>query len=177
MNNIQNKLKHRWISPKANSFNSDLHGLGVIAIEDIQKGETVGVLGGMIVHENDIKQYWDEIGHIGIQISDDFFIVPHSRDELNELGVYNHSCNPNIGFKNSIEFVAIHNILKGVELVFDYAFNETLNENFECKCGSSECRGIITKDDWKIKSIQERNFDYFSPYLKEKINEKNKTGS
>lgn len=169
MEDLHNIWAHRWINPKARLHKSKVQGLGVVAVEDISKGEKVGVLGGIVVPSSEIDEYWEKIGHIGIQIDDEFFIVPSNRKELEKTGIFNHSCKPNCGFSNQIILVAIKEIKKGEELVFDYAFNETLMEEFKCNCGSKECRKIIKPTDWKNKEIQEKYGKYFSPYLKEKI--------
>ncbi len=171
MTDLHNIWKHRWITPKAKSTKSKLHGIGVVAVENISKDETVGVLGGIILTKSEIKNYWRKMkmGHVGIQFSDDFFICPTTRKELEETGIFNHSCEPNCGFKNSIELVAIRDIKAGEELVFDYAFCESLMESFECSCGSKNCRKIIKPTDWKIPEIKKKYGNYFSPYLKTKI--------
>ncbi len=169
MEDLHKTWPHRWITPKAKSVKSPIHGLGVISVKEISKGESVGVLGGIIVPTLEIKDYWKKLGHVGIQISDDFFIVPTTRKELEETGVFNHSCDPNCGFKSSIEFVALKNIKSGEELTFDYAFCESLIESFKCKCGASNCRKIIKPADWKNPELQKKFGGYFSPYLKNKL--------
>lgn len=170
MEDLHNKWSHRWLNPKAKKIDSKIHGWGVMAIEKISKGETIGVLGGIIIPSTEIKTYWKEMGHVGIQMSDDFFIVPSNKRELDEKGVFNHSCDPNCGIKSSIKLVAIKDIEKGEEIVFDYAMNESLNEEFKCNCKSINCRKIIRPTDWKIQELQEKYKDYFSEYIKSKFN-------
>jgi len=109
------------------------------------------------------------MGHVGIQIHDDFFIVPSNREELEKIGVFNHSCDPNIGFSEDIQLIAMKNIQPGEELAFDYAFNETSFEKFDCNCNSVNCRKIITSEDWKRKDLQEKYSEFFSPYVKRKF--------
>lgn len=167
MQDLHERWPHRWVTPKARSTSSPLHGLGIVAVGRIGKGEAV--LGGVIVPASEIAEYWDRMGHMGIQISDGFFIVPTSREELEERGVINHSCDPNIGFAENNVFVAIRDIEADEELTFDYAFNETLMHPFTCKCGSAQCRKTITAEDWKLPRLQDRYRDYFSPYLRRKI--------
>lgn len=166
---LHTKWSHRWLSPKAEARQSSIEGLGVFAKEDIAKGEYVGVLGGVIVPKSEIEEYWKTVSHVGIQINDDFFIVPTTRKELEEKGVFNHSCEPNIGFNDSITFVAIKDIKQGEELVFGYAFNETYHHGFDCNCQSKNCRKYIKSDDWKLKEIQDKYKNYYSPYLKAKL--------
>lgn len=160
----------RWLTPKAKVINSKIEGLGVQAIKPIKNGEAVGVLGGLIIPRKEVKEYWKKEGHVGIQISNDFYIVPPNRNELKKYGVYNHSCDPNIGFgAESVIFYAIRNIKAGEELVFDYAFCELDKPSFKCNCGSKKCRGVIKSTDWKNKELQKKYGKYFSPFIKEKL--------
>lgn len=175
MQDIHERWAHRWLSSKAKAFNSPIEGLGVVAIKDISKGENVGVLGGVTVPVSEIKEYWKAMGHVGIQFDDNFFIVPTNRKELEQKGVFNHSCNPNCGFDGSIKLVAIKDISAGEELTFDYAFCESLIveedslNDFECNCGSENCRKLIKPTDWQILDLQIKYKEYFSPYLKKKF--------
>jgi len=166
MNDLHSKFNHRWHSEKVKSFESPIHGLGVVATADIQAGELVFVYGGVIVPKTQIKNYWKEMGHVGIQIDQDFWLCPTSRAELEIKGVINHSCDPNVGFKNQVELIAVRDIKKDEEIVFDYAFCESYMESFACKCGSANCRENITKDDWKNPKLRAQYSKYFSSYLK-----------
>src|SRR6185437_15536376 len=125
MEDLHQRWGHRWLNPKAECRESKIEGLGVFANKKILKGEVCGVLGGVIVHRDDIKEYRKIMTQVGIQVDRDFFIVPTNREDLEKYGVFNHSCNPNIGFLNSIAFVAIRDVEPREELVFDYAFCET----------------------------------------------------
>jgi SET domain-containing protein len=167
---LHKRWEHRWLTTKAKSFSSPQHGLGIIATEDINIGEDILVYGGIIISKSEIEEYWKIMGHVGTQIDDNFFIVPTSREELEARGTINHSCEPSIGFKNQIQLHAIKDIKSGEELFLDYAFCESLYPNtFECNCGSQVCRKVITKDDWKIKELQEKYVNSFSPYLRDKF--------
>jgi len=169
MEDLHKRWPHRWITPKGEAFKSKIHDIGVKAIENIKKGENIAVFGGIVVPVKEIKEYWEKIGHIGIQISEDFFIVPSTREEVERGGVFNHSCGPNCGFSNTFTLIAIKDIKIGEELVFDYAFNENVVEPFECNCKSENCRKIIKPTDWKIKEIQDKYREYFTPYVKSKF--------
>ncbi|MBI4176533.1 MAG: SET domain-containing protein-lysine N-methyltransferase [Candidatus Aenigmarchaeota archaeon] len=160
---------HRWLTPKAKPAKSKIHGLGVIAVKPIRKGDIVSVHGGIIVPKSEINKYRKKCGHIGNQIDDNFFMCPANRDELKKGGVFNHSCNPNRGFIDSIITVAIREIKPGKEICADYAFFESHFEPFKCNCGSRNCRKIIRPDDWKMPAIRKKYGKYFSPYLKKKI--------
>jgi uncharacterized protein len=167
---LHTRWEHRWLTPKAQSFNSPAHGLGIKAIDNIQKGENVLVYGGVIIHSSEMGEYWKIMGHVGTQIDDNFFIVPTSREELQARGTINHSCEPNCGFKSQIQLMAIKDIKKGEEITLDYSFCESLFPmSFECKCGTLSCRKKVTNNDWKIKDLQKKYSQYFSPYLRTKF--------
>ena len=87
-----------------------------------------------------------------------------TRDKIYSSGVINSY------FPISDEyFLAAQN--KDEELTVDYAFIDNEDYSFKCTCGSTNCRGTITGFDWKIKELQEKYYDYFAKYLKDKINE------
>lgn len=167
MENIHKRWPHRWLNSKAEARKSGIEGTGVFAKEAIREGETVGVLGGVIVPREEIGEYRKLMTQVGIQIDKDFFIVPTEREELERQGVFNHSCEPNIGFSNSVSFVAMRDIKPEEELVFDYAFCETAYDGFECRCGTPNCRKHITPEDWRREDIRSKYGRYFSPYLRD----------
>jgi hypothetical protein len=53
----------------------------------------------------------------------------------------NYSCKPNTIAKNRSD-VAVRNIKKGEEITSDYSDNGI--ESFICKCGSKQCKKLIT---------------------------------
>jgi SET domain-containing protein len=170
MEDVHTRWPHRWLHEKAEPRRSPIEGTGVFAKEDIPKGEVVAVLGGVIVPKSEIAEYRKVIGDYGIQIDDNFFIVPTSRQEPQEYGVFNHSCEPNIGLSSSLSFVTIRDIKKEEELMFDYAFSESEEDAFfVCQCGTPSCRKDIKHDDWQRKDLQEKYGNYFSPYLRAKF--------
>ncbi|MBS3170515.1 SET domain-containing protein-lysine N-methyltransferase [Candidatus Woesearchaeota archaeon] len=166
---LHKRWPHRWLNSKAKPGNSLIHRYGVFAKEDIKKDEPINVFGGIAVPKTEIEEYRKIISHAGIQVSDDFFIVPSNNEELIEQGIFNHSCEPNVGFNSSVTMIAIRNINAGEELVMNYAFMETYFEPFECNCGSSECRKTIDSNTWKDLDFQKKYGKFFSPYLKDKF--------
>jgi len=169
MKDLHKLWPHRWITPKANSIDSPIQGIGTAATAQIKKGETIAFLGGVIVPRRDIDEYRNKMEHRGIQISEDFFICPTTIEEIRHTGIFNHSCSPNIGYESLIQFVAMRNINSGEELTFDYAFSESYFKAFKCNCRSYNCRNKITQNDWKNNNIQKKSGKYFSPYLKKKL--------
>ena len=170
MDDLHTRWPHRWLTPKAQPGKSEIHRYGVFAKEIINKDEAINVFGGIAVPRSEIYEYRKIISHAGVQVSDDFFIVPASTKEIEEQGIFNHSCEPNVGFNSSVTMVAIRDIEPGEELVMSYAFMESDFEPFECRCGSAACKKVIDSNTWKDSEIQKKYGEYYSPYLKAKIN-------
>ncbi|MFH1632238.1 MAG: SET domain-containing protein-lysine N-methyltransferase [bacterium] len=166
---LHERWPHRWLTPKARPGDSKIHRYGIFAIEDIKKGEPINVFGGIAVPRSEIYEYRKIVSHAGVQVSDDFFIVPSSNEEIKESGIFNHSCEPNVGFNSSVTMVAIRDIESGEELVLNYAFMETDFEVFVCNCGSSDCRKTIDSTTWEDPEFQKMYGEYYSPYLKDKF--------
>jgi len=159
---------HRWITSKANPQKSSIDGLGMFATSPIAKGEVVAVYGGIIVPKTDIELHREKLGAIrGIQISEDFFMCATEK----KGGLFNHSCEPNLGYKNTIFIVAMSDIISGEELVFDYGMSESNFKPYTCTCGSQVCRKTITSNDWKDKELQNKHGEYFASYLKDRIDD------
>ena len=103
-------------------------------------------------------------------IDDYYFIAAKNAKEEKQIKLYiNHSCLPNCGLRGEITFVAMRDIEKNEQLSIDYAFLDNEKYSFKCECRENCCRSIITGEDWKIKELQDRYFEYFAEYLKQKI--------
>jgi uncharacterized protein len=167
---IQNPaLSYR--SPKTEVRESKIHGRGVFATADIKKGQVVLVKGGYIVSRQQLReQITPCLGPVGIQIDEDLFIVPLTQAEREGSMLYtNHSCDPNLGIRGEITFVALRDISAGEELTHDWAMTDDDDYALECNCGSFECRGTLTGKDWQRPELQQRYAGYFSAYLAQKI--------
>lgn len=166
---LHSRWPHRWLTPKAKPGDSLIHRYGIFATEHINQGEPINVFGGIAVPRSEINEYRKLVSHAGIQVSDDFFLVPASEEEIKEQGIFNHSCEPNVGFNSSVTMVAIRDIEAGEELVMNYAFMETDFEAFECNCGAPSCRKTIDNNTWKDVDFQKLYEKYYSPYLQRKF--------
>ncbi len=63
----------------------------------------------------------------------------------------NHSCDPNMMYDTGDNIIARREIRSGEELTVDYGcFVVNVDQDFICSCGSSNCRKMIRKDDWKF---------------------------
>lgn len=157
------------ISNKVEVRDSPIHGKGMFAKKDIKKGEVVFIKGGYILTRDEF--YSNGTINSYLPLDDNYFLASKSKEDELHIKLYNnHSCDPNCGLRGEITFIAIKDIRQGEELTCDYAFIDNEDYEFECSCGSVNCRHIVTGRDWKIKELQEKYRDYFAAYLKEKFN-------
>lgn len=159
-----------YISPKAAVKESPIHGKGLFATEQIAKGEIVCVKGGYIFDRRKLDSMPAWYRAAEIQIAPDLFIGPFNENEREGSMIFsNHSCAPNIGVQGQIVFVALREIEAGEELTHDWATTDDDDYEMECKCGSADCRKIITGKDWQRQDLQKKYHGHMSSYLIEKI--------
>ena len=150
---------------------SKIHGRGLFATADIAKNEIVAVKGGHIVEGKTLREkIAPRLGPVEIQIDDDVFIAPVTDDERELSMLYlNHSCDPNLGVRGQITFVAMRDIRAGEELTHDWAMTDDDDYSVECHCGAPHCRKNVTGKDWQRPDLHKRYAGYFSAYLARKI--------
>jgi hypothetical protein len=160
-----------YLSPKAEVRESKIHGRGLFATADIAQGEIVAVKGGHIVDRKTLREkITPRLGPVEIQIDDDLFIAPMTDDERELSMLYlNHSCDPNLGVRGEITFVAMRAIHADEELTHDWAMTDDDDYSVECNCGASNCRKTLTGKDWQRPDLQKLYAGYFSAYLARKI--------
>lgn len=158
-------------SPKTEVRESKIHGRGLFAIADIAKDEIVATKGGHIVDRKTLREKITPLlGAVEIQIAHDLFIAPITSEERELSMLYsNHSCDPNLGVRGEITFVAIRDVQAGEELTHDWAMTDDDDYCVECKCGVPNCRKTVTGKDWQRPELQKRYAGYFSAYLTRRI--------
>lgn len=156
---------------------SHLNGVGVFAVTALRDGQCVAEGIGdadyrrlvpwkhLSEYDADLK---DKINAFCIGTPEGF--IPPDKLDFNRLSIewyLNHSCDGNIGFNDDGDFVARRRIARGEELTYDYGLAES-NPRFRmvCICGSSNCRGVVTGNDWKDPVFREQNLDYMLPRLR-----------
>jgi len=75
---------------------------------------------------------------------------------------FNHSCDPNCGFRNLLDLHAIRTIESGEELTYDYSLNARgvyfwWKMSRRCKCGAKNCRGLVGT----IATLPESTYDRY----------------
>jgi SET domain-containing protein len=149
---------------------SPIEGRGLFAQAEIAKDEIVAVKGGAVIDRATLERLRPVLGPAEIQIADNLFICPVKAEERESSMIFsNHSCNPNIGVRGQIVFVAMRDISVGEELTHDWAMTDEDNDETPCRCGAENCRGTISGKDWQRPELQARYAGYFSSYLDEKI--------
>jgi len=145
-------------------------GKGVFAKQNIGKGELLVIFGGYIMTLEEEQKLPLGMRDYAHQIAQNFVIGINKAKDIQPVDFLNHSCNPNAGFNGQIFLVAMRDIKKGEQITFDYAMVLSVESyDIECLCGSKNCRGRITGNDWKIPGLQKKYKGYFQPYLEKKI--------
>lgn len=161
-----------WDSPKLKLYESPKFGMGVMARDQIAKGEGIGIFGGHIVPLSRKGLLPAELEHFYFQVSDDLILTHISLEQVRQSKIefINHSCEPNVGFRGQIELVAMRDIQSGEIIAFDYATCTSEPEfRMGCFCEADNCRKFITGEDWKISELQKKYRGYFQPYLERKF--------
>ena len=160
-----------WFNLKTEKRVSPIQGRGLFAREAISAGEIVAVKGGTIMDAAALARLREAVSPAEIQIEDSLYIAPGSAEEVAaNILCLNHSCQPNVGVRGQITFVAMRDIPAGAELTIDYAMIDgNPDERMACSCGARECRKIITGNDWSLRELQQRYAGYFSRYIQGRI--------
>lgn len=128
---------------------NSIAGYGIYATKSISRGEIIfkgEERAQRLVSKKYVEKNWSEenkrnFRRYAFPIGKEVFAIWD--EEPSGWAPQNHSCDANTAF-DGLNTIAIKNIKLGEELTLDYAsFLDKEMEPFECKCGSSVCRGII----------------------------------
>jgi uncharacterized protein len=179
---VKNYRKKPWLNPKVEIRASRIDGKGMFAKESIAQCEIIAIWGGSYVSKNEAEQAKIDNPDVYIQqIEDDVFEVwtkekSRKHGESDPTHFHNHSCNPNTWMEDEVTISAMRNIDANEELTIDYAMFETKEEYVmmeSCMCGSSNCRKRVTGSDWKMRELQNRYVNHFSPIINRRIADSN----
>lgn len=140
-------------------FNSEIFytkecdlGFGIFAKKDIRKNEILYEFTGHIINYLESKSIPNKEECRALQIGEDKYI------DLDVPGVLiNHSCNPNCGIINDYFLVALNDIYKDEQIMYDYSTSMDDGYSMECRCGSQNCRKII-KDFKTLDSETQKGY-------------------
>ena len=132
---------------------SGVHGRGVFAVQDIAEGETIIEYVGEIIswpealrrHPHDPK----DPNHTFYFSLDDGSHVIDAKVGGNASRWINHACEPNCEAdeeEGRVFIKALRKLKPGEELFYDYGlviderYTPKLKKEYECRCGSRQCR-------------------------------------
>jgi hypothetical protein len=157
-----------YLTPKARPTALGDGGHGSIATQAIRAGETIAAFGGRCVTRDELELLSPSQRQRSIQIDDTLFLAGAPEPEPADF--INHSCDPNCGMGGSVLVVALRDIAVGDQLTYDFAMSDGCDyDEFDCECGTSQCRGRVTGHDWMMPELQLRYRGHFSPYLSRRI--------
>lgn len=171
LNNVQSES---YVSNKVERRVIQDRGYGLFAKEFISKNEIISVSGGIIIDKNYNKHLLEQDLDYAYHITDNLLICPLNPIYPSDDWRMNHCCNANCGLDGNTVFVAMRDIEKDEELTYDYCMTES-NPDYEVEltCDKDNCRKVFTGRDWENKVLQDKYKNYFSSYIKRKINHTN----
>lgn len=140
-------MKYYHINKDTAVKEHNVHGLCRYAISDIPKDSVIFIAGGIAIDNRETTWYK------GLMI-DKYYVLDLPNGSEYEAYV-NHSCNPNVYIDGQIVFRALRDIQAGEFLGVDYGtFMLTIKDPIpKCNCGSTNCRGTITGQDYKFLKL------------------------
>ena len=147
---------------------SNIQGGGIFAKKDLSKGKIAFIAKGKLV-KFFVKSEKDTLfGPNWMSVSKNLWLNPN---KTNPLTFLNHSCEPNIGIKGKVLFVALRNIKKNEELTADYSTLELDRLwHMKCKCGSNKCRKIIKSVHYLPNKIYIKYLPFIPKYFQKVYN-------
>lgn len=144
-------------------------GWGIFAKARVEAGRLISVWGGTILTMEELNTLPAEYqGDNAVQIEEDLYLVTFGVDSPGDY--VNHSCDPNAWLAGQIALFTMKPIEADEEVSFDYATSDGSPYcEFNCECGTPNCRGKVTGNDWQIPELWERYAGHFSPYLQRRI--------
>jgi len=173
MRRMKKYLSQTWIDPRIEFRKSPISGDGMFAREPIQKGETVCIVGGVVMTDSEFADFQTTHSfYNSIQVDKNLHLVEDPEVTRASEGSMNHSCDSSAWMADEVTLVARRDIEAGREVTVDYALFTTQSNwmlDNRCHCGSPDCRRVITGDDWRREDVQERYQNHFSPFINRKI--------
>jgi len=157
---LMKEMYERGQSDLCEVRNSDIHGRGVYATQDIEpETQIIEYVGEYINKETSEERAWEqaakaqENGEAAVYI----FTLDKKWDidgnvPWNDARLINHSCDPNCEAwieEDSIFIYSVKPLKKGEEMTFDYGFDIECYEDHPCLCGKDNCVGyIVSQSQW-----------------------------
>jgi hypothetical protein len=164
-------MSNSYLSPKLTARPlPQKGGHGIFATAPIAADERLLVWGGDIINGDQLATLPSHLRHYAVQVEEDLYLAARPTDKAEPADYINHSCNPNAGFDGQIVLIALRPINPGEEICIDYAMCDgSPYDEFTCQCGTANCRGQISGNDWQLPDLQARYAGHFMPYLQRRI--------
>ncbi len=160
-----------WRDPRLVLRPSSIHGKGHFASEPLKADEVVWVFGGTLFSREDIVAGRANERTL-MRLDDNLWLGSTTEKPIDDDYYLNHSCDPNLWITDAIKMTARRDIAVGEEVTMDYAthFDDpSWTMKNACNCGSLNCRGTITGNDWMKNELRQAYRDHFTPYLNKRI--------
>jgi len=140
-----------------------ISGYGIVAARALAGGEVVfrgegqphRIITRRYAEENWNAEELELLRRYAYPLSDE--IYAYWASDPADWAPQNHSCSPNTIF-DGLDVVALRPIASGEELTLDYAgFLDSSSEPFQCRCGASNCRGLVTGTPESSVTTRERS--------------------
>jgi SET domain-containing protein len=134
---------------------SGVHGKGVFALQDLPEGETLIEYVGEIISWKEAQRrhpHDPNDPHHTFYFHIDEKTVIDAKYGGNAARWINHACRPNCEadeIDGRIFIKSLRSLKPGEELFYDYGliiddrYTPALKKQYECRCGSSKCRGTM----------------------------------
>jgi SET domain-containing protein len=163
-----NAPERSWLDPRVVARPSSIEGLGLFATAPIAKGDAVGILGGRVIDDVELRRIAQVRPKYNSAAVADGLNLLLGDDEVIVRG--NHSCDSNLWMRDAVTLEARRDIAAGEEITIDYALQTAIAEwEMTCNCGSPRCRSVVRGDDWMRPELQDRYRGHFSPFLNARI--------
>jgi D-alanine--D-alanine ligase len=155
--------RHRRKQHKYSMKGNSIAGFGIYATRSIRHKELIfkgEEKPQRLVTRRFVEQNWTEeekeiFRRYAYPVSNEVFLLWD--DNPSGWAPQNHSCQPNTAYEG-LNIIALRNIAKGEELTLDYAsfLDDEHMEPFQCRCGVSHCRGLITGKPHNSVTVREQ---------------------
>jgi len=142
---------------------SKVQGRGVFANKNFHEGEIILEIDDshVVKDESKLTKYQKEF--VADYLPDKIVLMQPPERYIN------HACEPNVYVKTIDgirQVLAMREIKKGEEIVFDYSINADYGGTFECHCGHKNCRGVYQGYFFKLpKKIQLKYLLYLEDWF------------
>src|SRR5512139_2877223 len=115
-------LPQTWADPRIEIRRSAINGDGIFASRPIREGETVVIVGGMVMTEAEFESFQAAHSLYNlIQIDKQLYLVEDPKTTQSLEGFVNHSCDSNAWMDDEVTLAARRDIEAGEEVTVDYA--------------------------------------------------------